>query len=274
MPVLDFGLDHHCVYIVMPYVMGPTLSARINAGPLAWLPAGIFIHQLLAGLAVLHSAGVVHRDVKSGNCLLWQEVSGTRLLLADFGVARVDRSSLAGLPSHRTSEVMGSIGYMAPERVDSQGDARSDVYSAGIVLFEALTRMLPFRGQGGEVLRQHAEDPPPAPSSVVDVPRGFDELIATALAKQPEHRFQTVGEFDAALLSVLGTTQAHALAPAGAEHALHALQAYADSDVTGALKKAGEAATCDLQWRYLRELLEVVHASEQPPRGNDETTIL
>lgn len=267
MPVLDIGIGDRFVYIVMPLVPGATLSARINAGHLPWQTTGIYVHHLLVGLAVLHGASVVHRDVKSDNCLLWHDNSGTRLILADFGLSLVDHSSLAGMPGHRTAEIIGSIGYMAPERIDSQCDARSDVYSAGVVLFECLTRRLPFRGQQQDVLWQHATVPPPAPSSIrSDLPREFDDIIATALAKKPEARFQTVGEFDAALLSVLDTKQVDVIQHAGVDHVARALQAYADSKVSSAIQLARDAEACDRQWRLLRELLEVIHESEQPPQ--------
>ncbi|MGB1277986.1 MAG: protein kinase domain-containing protein, partial [Nannocystaceae bacterium] len=115
----------------------------------------------------------MHRDVKSDNCLLSHDLTGDRLILADFGLARADL--LRPPPGHQ-SPLVGSIGYLAPERLHTRGDARTDVYAAGVVLFEALTRRLPFRGPQDEVLRQHAEDPPPCPSRLVDVPRGFDML--------------------------------------------------------------------------------------------------
>lgn len=124
MQVLDHGIESSCIYIVMPYIMGPTLRARVNAASLPWQTAGVFVHQLLVALAVLHNAGVVHRDVKSDNCLLSHNLTGERLILADFGLARIDRASLADLPAHQTSQVIASIGYMAPERIDSQGDIR------------------------------------------------------------------------------------------------------------------------------------------------------
>ncbi len=205
----------------------------------------MFVHQLLVALAVLHSVGVIHRDVKSENCLLRHEISGDRLLLADFGLARVDRTALCDLPAHQTSQVIASIGYMPPERMDSHGDARSDVYSAGVVLFEALTRELPFRGQPDEVLWQHGHEPPPPPSSMADVPREFDALIARALAKDPRDRFQSVGAFDAALLRVVKVPQVEVVPTAGVEEVSRALFAWEQCDVTGALLEARKAEVCD-----------------------------
>ncbi len=262
MEVHDHGCENTCMYIVMPLVIGPTLRARVNAAPLPWQTAGVFVHQLLVALAVLHSVGVVHRDVKSDNCLLRHEISGDRLVLADFGLARVDQAALCDLPAHRTSQVIASIGYMAPERMDSHGDARSDVYSAGVVLFEALTRVLPFRGKPDEVLWQHGHEPPPPPSSMADVPREFDELIAQALAKDPRDRFQSVGAFDAALLRVVKVPQVEVVPTAGVEEVSRALFAWEQCDVTGALVEARKAEVCDRRWRCLRELIEVVRAAE------------
>ncbi len=263
MQVLDQGSENNCIYIVMPCVMGPTLRARVNAAPLPWQTAGLYVHQLLVALAVLHNAGVVHRDIKSDNCLLSHDSTGDRLILADFGLARIDRASLADLPAHQTSELIASIGYMAPERIDSQGDARSDIYSTGIVLYEALTRRLPFRGPEDEVLWQHGHDPPKPPSSVADVPKAFDELIAVALAKDPKDRFQTAGEFDAALLRVVHPGRSEILPAAGVEQVARALFAWEQCDVTGALAEAREAEVCDRRWRCLRELIEVVREVER-----------
>ncbi len=263
MPVLDLGIENHCLYIVMPYIAGPTLGARINAGRLPWRTASIFVHQLLVGLAVLHGAGVVHRDVKSDNCLLWHDASGTRLILADFGLARVGHTALSGMPSHNTSQVIGSIGYMAPERIDSPGDVRSDVYSAGVVLFEALTRRLPFRGYQGEVLWGHAQESPSAPSSIVSsLPHAFDDLIATALAKEPRDRFQTAGEFDAALLTVIGPGEVDVIPTAGVDRVFRALSAWEDCSVSRAIVEARHAEVCDRRWAGFRELLEVVREAE------------
>ncbi len=263
MQVLDHGIESACIYIVMPYIMGPTLRARLNAGPLPWQTAGIFVHQLLTALAVLHNAGVAHRDVKSDNCLLSHDPTGDRLILADFGLARIVRDSLTDLPPHQTSQVLASIGYMAPERIDSQGDARSDVYSAGVVLFEALTRRLPFRGAPDEVLWQHGHELPVSVSSLADVPHAFDELIATALAKNPRDRFQTVGEFDAELLRSIRPGQLEVVPTAGVERVTRALHAWEQCDVTGALVEAREAEVCDRRWRCLRELIEVVREVER-----------
>ncbi len=263
MPVLDHGIEGRCVYIVMPFIMGPTLRARVNASRLPWQTAGMYVHQLLVALAVLHGAGVIHRDVKSENCLLSHDLTGDRLILADFGLARVDRSVLVGLPGHQTSQVIASIGYMAPERLDTQGDARVDVYSAGVVLFEALTRKLPFRGEQADVLWQHAEKPPPAPSAFAPVPRVFDELVATAMAKDPRDRFQTVGEFDAALLSVLDVREVEARPTVGVAQVVRALSAWEACDVSRALFEARQAEVCDRRWASFRELLEVVWSAEQ-----------
>ncbi len=263
MPVLDLGFKNNCLYIVMPYITGPTFRARINAGRLPWRAASIFVHQLLVGLAVLHGAGVVHRDVKSDNCLLWHDASGTRLVLADFGLARVDQAALSGMPNHNTSQVIGSIAYMAPERIDSPGDARSDVYSAGVVLFEALTRRLPFRGERADVLWGHARRPPPAPSSIVSsLPRAFDDLVATALTKQPRDRFQTAGEFDAALLTVIGPGEVDVVPTAGVDRVLRALSAWEECSVSRAIVEARHAEGCDRRWAGFRELLEVVQEAE------------
>ena len=261
MPVLDFGGENGCVYIIMPLVAGPTLRARVNGGRLPWRTVAVWIHHLLAGLGLLHAAGYIHRDVKSENCLISTDASGDRLILADFGLART-------IDPCGTSEVIGSINYMAPERVtDVDVDARSDLYSVGVVLFEALTRRLPFPGAGqDDVIRLHAHEPPPRVSSLVDVPDVFDEIVATALAKKPKDRFQSAAEFDEAMLRLIDDRELDAVPVAGSWEVLRAIEAWLESRGDSALEAAKQAARRDKRWGSLQTLFEVASLAEDSGR--------
>jgi len=261
MPVLDFGRQSGCVYIVMPLVMGPTLRARINGGRLPWRTIAMWIHHLLQGLGLLHAGGYIHRDVKSENCLISTDASGDRLILADFGLART-------IEPCGTSEVIGSINYMAPERVtDVDVDARSDLYSVGVVLFEALTRRLPFPGANQDaVIQLHATEPPPRVSGSVDVPEAFDEIIATALAKTPVDRFQSAAEFDEAMLRLIDDRDPDAVPVAGSWEVLQAIEAWLESRSDSALEAAKQAARRDKRWGSLQTLFEVASLAEDSGR--------
>ncbi|MGB1016827.1 MAG: protein kinase domain-containing protein, partial [Nannocystaceae bacterium] len=162
-------------------------------------------------------------------------------------------------PGHR-SPLVGSIGYLAPERLTSRGDARTDVYAAGVVLFETLTRRMPFQGSQEEILRQHAQEPAPRPSTIAAIPKEFDAIVERALAKDLSQRFQTVGEFDGALLDVV-PREADVVPTIGLQQALLALMAWENCDLEQALEQAREAASRGRCWAMLRELLEVVAES-------------
>jgi len=153
--------------------------------------------QLLAALGHAHQNGIVHRDIKPANIILLKDGS---VKVADFGIARIESSNLT-----QAGAVLGTPAYMSPEQFMGQTvDGRSDLFSAGVILYQFLTGDKPFSGTLTTIMHKVLKEDPPPPSELnVQVPRPFDALIRKALAKRPEDRFQTAQEFVAAITAVL-----------------------------------------------------------------------
>jgi eukaryotic-like serine/threonine-protein kinase len=190
--VYDQGSDAGLLYLAMEYVPGLTLRELLRErGSLEPREAlGIFT-GILSGLAAAHRAGIVHRDVKPENVLIGD---GTTVKVADFGLARA-----ASGPAHtRTGMLIGTAAYLAPEQVTRRAaDARSDVYAAGVMLFEMLTGTQPHTGDSPlAVAHMHVSDRVPAPSSVVrGLPPALDALVAMATSRDPARRPADAGQF-------------------------------------------------------------------------------
>lgn len=187
--VFDQGSDSGTTYLVMEYVPGITLRDALNEyGPLPAVRALEMLAQILSGLAAAHRAGILHRDLKPDNVLLADD---GRVKLGDFGLARAISAHTS------TGDLVGTIAYLSPELVTrGLADARSDVYAAGILLFELLTGRQPFEGeQAVQIAYQHANSTVPAPSSLVKAtPAAVDRLVSWATAKLPVDRPADAGE--------------------------------------------------------------------------------
>ncbi len=186
--VFDQGEDQGLTYMVMEYVAGITLRDAIkDFGALESKRALELFEVVLSGLAAAHEAGILHRDLKPENIFLADD---GRIKLGDFGLARdIDNATSTG-------SLVGTVAYLSPELVTrGTADARSDVYAAGIILFEMLTGTQPFKGeQAVQIAYQHAHDTVPAPSTVVaNVPAVVDELVLWATARAAEHRPNNAG---------------------------------------------------------------------------------
>ena len=193
--VFDQAEDGDVVFLAMEYVSGITLRDALDKfGALSAGRALDVFEPMVAALAAAHAAGVLHRDLKPENVLLSDD---GKVKLSDFGLARPISAQT------QTGAVVGTVAYLSPELV-SRGvaDARSDIYAAGIMLFELLTGKQPFQGeQAVHVALQHANSEVPAPSSLNDtIPELLDELVLWATAKLPQNRPSDAIEFHRVLL--------------------------------------------------------------------------
>lgn len=201
--VFDIGVTESGLpFIAMELLDGSSLSKVLRAeAPMPWRRASGLILQVLDALQVAHSAGAVHRDVKPDNCLILRDSEHIKLL--DFGIARVLHETQVTV----AGSVMGTPHYLSPEQaMGATTDSRTDVYSAGIVLYEMLTGRCPFEeGTTFEIVGAHITEPPPPLSSIIDVselPEGFPELMERVLAKDPNHRPPNAGGFAAELRAI------------------------------------------------------------------------
>ena len=183
--VFDQGSTGDLHYIAMEYVPGPTLRELLVArGVLSPREALDIIERVLGGLAVAHDAGIIHRDVKPENVLLG---NGTMVKVADFGLAR----AAAGVGNTKTGLLIGTAAYLAPEQVSGNvSDQRSDVYAAGVMLFEMLTGVQPHTGDTPlAVAYKHVNEVVPPPSTVnIELPGALDALVALATSRDPDLR--------------------------------------------------------------------------------------
>ncbi|HEU4333272.1 MAG TPA: protein kinase, partial [Candidatus Eisenbacteria bacterium] len=195
-------------YLVMELVEGETLRSRIERGALAPSDLVSIGAQVADALEVAHRVGLIHRDIKSSNILVTPD---GRAKVADFGLAK-RLPGLSGSPDAATAvaltatgAVVGTAVYMSPEQTRGEGlDPRTDIFSLGVVLYEAATGRLPFEGPTAlSVLHEIALVEPPAPSRVrAGIPRELDGVILRAMAKEKGRRFATAGELAAALRAI------------------------------------------------------------------------
>ena len=189
------GAETISPFIVMEHVEGRLLKDIIAEGPIEPAEATRIIEGVLTALEYSHRAGVVHRDIKPGNIMITQ--SG-QVKVMDFGIARAVSDSAATVA--QTSTILGTAQYFSPEQARGETvDARSDLYSTGVLLFEMLTGQPPFRGDSPvAVAYQHVSEAPVAPSSLrPGISPALDAVVLHALAKDRFERFQTAADFRA-----------------------------------------------------------------------------
>jgi serine/threonine-protein kinase len=197
--------------MLMEYVEGVTIDVVLRSGRLPIDKAVDYTAQVLSALSYAHAHGVVHRDLKPANMIVTP--SGV-VKLMDFGIARM----VADRKLTQTGGTVGSIYYMSPEQIKGgvAVDARSDLYSLGISLYEMVTGARPFKGDSEySIMAAHLETTPPPPIQVdPNLPPALSEIIVMSLAKDPAQRFQTADAFRTALLSVRGSVPAAVQPPA------------------------------------------------------------
>ncbi|MBQ1084370.1 MULTISPECIES: Stk1 family PASTA domain-containing Ser/Thr kinase [unclassified Nocardiopsis] len=211
--VFDQGEDQGHVFLAMEYVPGQTLRDLLKEhGRLGPQQALNFMASVLAALGAAHQAGMVHRDVKPENVLISKD---GRVKVADFGLARAVEQSNQGLT--RTGTLMGTAAYLAPEQIEKgTADARSDVYAAGIMLYELLTGGQPHTGETPiAIAYQHVTEDVPRPSHFLpNLPPEVDGLVTKATERDPRYRPSNAGQYLAKVLEVLRTLPDTGSAPA------------------------------------------------------------
>lgn len=209
--------DGHSVsvpYIVMEYVEGRPVKDLLSdgAGAFPIHEAGNIVAGVLSALEYSHAAGLIHRDIKPGNVML---TTKGEVKVMDFGIARAVTDSQATMT--QTNAVVGTAQYLSPEQArGEQVDARSDLYSAGVLLFELLTGQPPFTGDSAvAVAYQHVQQLPPVPSSIAsDIPEAMDRVVLKALAKNRDDRYSSAAAMKADLLRAMHGAEVNAPATA------------------------------------------------------------
>lgn len=202
--VLDSGVSGDQPYLVMELLRGQSLLERLKNGPLPLDEAIFVMRQLLTALAFVHESGLVHRDVKPANVFLSDSPEGAAVRLLDFGLAKFAAPESDEKALTRAGQVFGTPLYMAPEQVAGQeADARVDVYAAGIVFFEMLTGVPPFRGDASDILRQQVVEDVPLKELPDGIPSSVVDIIGKATAKTRKDRYsdgrEMLGALEAAL---------------------------------------------------------------------------
>ena len=191
--VLDFGVEDDIPFLVMDYAPNGTLRQRHPRGvPLPPISIVPYVEQAAAALQYAHDRRLIHRDVKPENMLVGRNED---VLLSDFGLVMIAQST----SSQTTKEMAGTLPYMAPEQINGKPRPASDQYALGIVTYEWLSGERPFQGSFVEIATQHLVTPPaPLHGKVAGISPAVEEVVFTALAKDPQQRFASVHAFAAA----------------------------------------------------------------------------
>ncbi len=190
--VLDYGEQDGVPYLVMPYVPGGTLKQKMGS-PMSYQEAAALLAPIARALDYAHHQKIIHRDVKPANILISQ--SGAPLL-SDFGIAKMLAAG-GSTQLTATGVGIGTPDYMAPEQWAGEADPRTDIYSLGVVFYEMITGHRPFTADTpAAILLKHLRDPLPRPKSFIpDLPDAVELVLFKVLDKEPENRYQDMGQF-------------------------------------------------------------------------------
>jgi serine/threonine-protein kinase len=211
--VTDFGeSENGVVFLVMEYLDGRTLKDTIKSeGPMKLDRVIEIVRQVAGALDAAHDQGVVHRDLKSDNIMLSETNGGEWAKVLDFGIAKIQQSESYDADITAANLVIGTPQYMSPEQCSHSAtiDARADVYSLGIIIYEMLAGQLPFTGESPTIIMmKQVQDPPPTILDLrPDLPVAVSSVIAKALAKQPADRQQRAGELSRELTEAASASE-------------------------------------------------------------------
>lgn len=209
--VYDSDRDGDVAFLVMEFIQGDDLKHHLDRGVRYTLEQSLkIVRDLLSALDYAHKQGIVHRDVKPANLLI---EPGGRVKLTDFGVARIQDS---GEATRTQGSMVGTLKYMAPEQVQGQKiDARADLFSTGVVLYQLLTDKRPFDGDNDfSIIHQIIGHNPPPPSAANPrLPAALDAVVARALAKDKDERFATARDFAVALQAAIRRAEDQTVVP-------------------------------------------------------------
>lgn len=198
--VTEFGLvDEPFPFLVMDFAAGQSLSELLSqSGPLSPSLVFKYLQQIGEGLSFAHSAGIVHGDLKPRNILFTKERTAETIKISDFGLSGIKSGKVHGPDAKEASGLLRSPLYLAPEEwSEDEADARSDIYSLGVVLYEMLAGAPPFSGKSNvAIMKSHLRDPPPSIAErFPGVTLEIEQVVLHALEKDPAHRLASVADF-------------------------------------------------------------------------------
>jgi serine/threonine protein kinase len=220
LPLFEYGKHAGLAYLVMPYIGGTLQNAIEQKSPLQLTEIAHYLDQLAAALDYAHTRGVLHLDIKPNNVLMNGE---GRLFLTDFGQMKIiSGRQTSQMHLLRAGTPVGSIDYMAPEQVMGDVvDARTDLYSLGVMLYHLVTGQTPFQGTPLQLATQHVQTPPPSPGQLrEDLPAAAEQVMLQALAKRPLDRHASAQDLARAFSAAITTPASLAERPAGAQAGL------------------------------------------------------
>ena len=236
--VYDFGQEGDLAYIVMEHIEGKELKDSFDKKEGFDLGTTFrLMQELLGALDYAHEAGVIHRDIKPANVMVDQKGHAK---LTDFGVARIEDPD-GGAEATRAGAVIGTPSYMSPEQIQGQPiDRRTDIFSAGVLFYQLLTGQKPFEGTQWALAKKIIQDDPVWPSHVVQIPQTIDRVVARALAKAPEHRYQKASEFAADLKRIMQGQEPQATMPPPASRPAAAAPSAAEKEFWDGVKDSDD----------------------------------